>query len=120
MALSGIYSGMTRGFVTGTEFEAVIRPNDGTHVGRRGVIFCHGYNQDVKNGIDFNSFPGVSRLLRALAQRGVCVLSLDLGGTATFGNDTGSHLPHRSGLRNRQGAVRRRLDGQLGGYSLRR
>jgi pimeloyl-ACP methyl ester carboxylesterase len=88
MALSGIYSGMTRGFVTGTEFEAVIRPNDGTHVGRRGVIFCHGYNQDVKNGIDFNSFPGVSRLLRALAQRGVCVLSLDLGGTATFGNDT--------------------------------
>lgn len=88
--MSGISFQYTRNLMVpgGTgDYETLIMPNDRSHVGRRGVIFCHGYNDTAcKSAINLTLGSGIPPLLRELAKRGVAVVAADLGGQ-TFGND---------------------------------
>lgn len=85
---SGVYTNFTRNVVApGTgKYESTLRPNDGAHIGRRGVVFCHGFGGSAQTGLNWATNPGVPRLLRALVRQGVAVVAADVGGDA-FGND---------------------------------
>lgn len=87
--MSGTFTSFSRNrLAPGTnEYETLTRPNDGSHVGRRGVIFCHGYTGSSAQAIDFANLPGDAKLVRELAKRGLCVVSGDFAGDS-FGNDT--------------------------------
>lgn len=50
---------------------------------KRGVIFCHGLNGQHWNPVNYPD-----SVIDEMAKRGYCVLSPDLGGKATWGNDS--------------------------------
>lgn len=87
--MSGVFTQYTRNRMVpgGTgEYEALILPNDGSHAGKRGVIFCHGYNGNATSALNWPNGIGNPTLVREIAKRGVAVVSADLG-DQTFGND---------------------------------
>jgi pimeloyl-ACP methyl ester carboxylesterase len=86
--VSGTATFFTRNLMApgSNEYEVLVMPNDGSHVGKRGVIFCHGYTANGQNGVNWVTSPGLAQLLRQLAMRGIACVSADMGGN-TFGND---------------------------------
>lgn len=69
------------------EGTTILRPS-APHDELRGVVFCHGAGGLSGNAVHLTGVPSQSRLLRRIAAAGHVILSADLGGMFTWGNDT--------------------------------
>ena len=75
------------GRVFAGEADVIIRP---TNYGpaKAGVIYVHGAEGEPGGGLTWMKVPERIPLLRAIAAAGHSIISADLGGVATWGNDT--------------------------------
>lgn len=75
------------GRVTAGEADVIMRPKcrQGT---KPGVLYVHGAEADVGGGLTWMTIATRAKLINAIADAGHTMLSCDLGGVATWGNDT--------------------------------
>lgn len=75
------------GRVTASEADVIMRPKcrQGT---KPGVLYVHGAEADTGGGLTWMKIATRARLINAIADAGYTMLSCDLGGVATWGNDT--------------------------------
>lgn len=81
-----IYTQTSTGVVFAGEKEVVVRPIR-TAVTKPPVIYVHGAEGDVGGGLTWMKIKSRAPLIHALANDGRMLLSADLGGVATWGND---------------------------------
>lgn len=75
------------GRVFAGEADVVIRPTN-YGLAKAGVIYIHGAEGEPGGGLTWMKVPERIPLLRAIAAAGHTIISADLGGVATWGNDT--------------------------------
>lgn len=75
------------GRVTVSEADVIMRPKC-RNSSKPGVLYVHGAEADVGGGLTWMNIATRARLINAIADAGYTMLSCDLGGVATWGNDT--------------------------------
>lgn len=75
------------GRVTAGEADVIMRPKCRQGI-KPGVLYVHGAEADVGGGLTWMTIASRARLINAIADAGYTMLSCDLGGVATWGNDT--------------------------------
>lgn len=74
------------GRVHASESDLWCTPHNFSAGEKMGLLYCHGGGATALEATAYSS-PGIAAIVRALASRYI-VLSTDLGGTRTYGNDT--------------------------------
>lgn len=75
------------GRVTAGESDVVMRPKV-RQGSKPGVLYVHGAEADVGGALTWMTIATRAKLINAIADAGYTMLSCDLGGVATWGNDT--------------------------------
>jgi pimeloyl-ACP methyl ester carboxylesterase len=76
------------GRVTAGEKDVIMRPKSRPATAKPGVLYVHGAEGDVGGALTWMTIQGRSRLINSIADAGYTMLSCDLGGVSTWGNDT--------------------------------